>query len=41
MANNELFKDQSSVIHLVLAALAFVGIALLTPVLQLIKLFTG
>ncbi|MFU8784159.1 hypothetical protein [Aliidiomarina sp.] len=41
MANNESFKDQSSVIHLVLAVLAFVGIALLMPVLQLIKLFTG
>lgn len=41
MANSESFKDQSSVIHIVIAVLAFVGIALLVPVLQLVKLFTG
>lgn len=41
MAENTAFKEKSSVVHLVLAVLVFLGIALLAPVLQLLKMFTS
>ncbi|WP_275540786.1 hypothetical protein [Aliidiomarina iranensis] len=41
MSNHDSFKDKSSGWHLVLALVVFLGIALLTPILRLITLFTG
>ncbi|WP_157981289.1 hypothetical protein [Aliidiomarina sanyensis] len=41
MADHGEFKEPTRVKHLIIAAVAFVGIALLPVVLRVISLFTG
>jgi len=41
METETTFKDKSGLIHVVLAILAFVGIASLTPVLRIIQVLLG
>ena len=40
MAENTPFKEKSTVLHVLMAVFAFVGLALLPAVLQLVKMFS-